>query len=140
MPDDSQPPGVDPGAISDPLLKGVVVDDYVRAFTLGRIIDGDTITAATVDLGYHVRITNIEYRLLRINCPESNHAATRAAGLSATSYTTAWLAVHTLCGGLLARTVKTDSFGRYLAEVTCTQGHNLSDALLGSGNAVPFDG
>ena len=114
-------------------------DDYERRFALGRVIDGDTIVAGDVDLGYHATITSIEYRLLRINCPESNKKATMAAGLAAKVFTTAWLAEHVTHGGTLyATTQRTDSFGRYLAEITCGTGHNLSDALLASGHAVPY--
>jgi len=120
------------------------MDNYERRFRPGRIIDGDTIVTDLVDLGYHqAAYSGVEYRLLRINCPETNRPASRAAGLVAKAFTAAWVtehAGHDPAGWLYATTRKTDSFGRYLAEVACAAGHNLSDALLASGNAVPFAG
>lgn len=117
-------------------------DNYVRRFTMGRLIDGDTLVAGSIDLGYHTAATpGVEYRFLRVNCPETNRPATRAAGLIAKAFTADWLAVHAAHdpeGWFYAMTQKTDSFGRYLAEITCGADHNLSDALLISGNAVPF--
>lgn len=111
-------------------------------FKVGRVIDGDTITSQAIDVGFHIQTTaDIEFRFLRCNAPESNRPATKVAGLAAKEYTLAWLmehADHDPDGWLWATTTKTDSFGRYLAEIACTEGHNLSDALLSSGNAVPF--
>lgn len=116
-------------------------DNYVRRFTVGRVIDGDTIVVSAVDLGYHTAATEVEYRLLRVNCPETNRPASRPAGLAAKAFTADWLAQHVGHDPgfwLYAATQKTDSFGRYLAEVACGAGHSLSDALLISGNAVPY--
>lgn len=123
-----------------------MVDDRIHAFVLDRVIDGDTIVPAMIDLDYHVWLHSsdhfeIEYRLLRVNAPESNRPVSRKAGLVAKAFTTAWLAEHAghdPKGRLWARTTETDSFGRYLTEVTCREGHNLSDDLLSSANAVPF--
>jgi len=120
----------------------VTADNYTRRVRIERIIDGDTVVAGAIDLGYHVQTTaGIEYRLLKINCPESNRPASRTAGLAAKQYTVDWLAEHTAHdpdGWLYATTQKTDSFGRFLAEIVCGQGHDLSDDLLTSGNAVPY--
>jgi endonuclease YncB( thermonuclease family) len=122
-------------------------------FKVLRVIDGDTIVPQEIDLGFGVRRTQepapgddddgawVRFRILRVNAPESNRPESRVAGLAAKAYTLNWLIEHALHdpkGWLSATTTKTDSFGRFLAEVTCTQGHNLSDALLSSGNAVPF--
>lgn len=122
-------------------------------FKVLRVIDGDTIVPQEIDLGFGVRTTQesgpddddkeagIKFRLLRINAPESNRPASRVAGLAAKSYTLGWLidhAGHDPKGWLQVTTTERDSFGRWLADVTCSQGHNLSDALLASGNAVPF--
>jgi endonuclease YncB( thermonuclease family) len=113
------------------------MDDYTRAFTPDRAIDGDTIVVADVDLGYRVHEHGIQYRLARINCPE-RHKPTLDAGNAAKAYTEAWLLEHAAHGGLYATTTQTDSFGRYLAEIECAAGHNLSDDLLTSGNAVLY--
>jgi endonuclease YncB( thermonuclease family) len=120
--------------VIDPV--GTPTDGYVRAFTLGRVIDGDTIVVDEIDLGYHVAVMGVEFRLLRVNCPEM-HKPTRAAGEQAREFTVQWFADHEGRAPFYAQTVKTDSFGRYLAEVTCA-GDNLSDDLLASGNAVPY--
>jgi endonuclease YncB( thermonuclease family) len=127
------------------------MDDYERRFIPSRIIDGDTITTDLVDLGYHqAAYKGIEYRLHGLNCPEKNRAATKAAGMAAKAFTAAWCKEH-LHGGkyLVARTVKvpgedgaltlTDSFGRYIATILCTEGHELNQALIDSGNAVVKD-
>jgi endonuclease YncB( thermonuclease family) len=114
------------------------MDNYTRAFTWGRVIDGDTIADVRVDLGYHTQAAGIEYRLARINTPE-RHKPTLIEGNAAKTYTELWLIEHaSYHGPLFATTTKTDSFGRYLAEITCSVGHNLSDDLLASGHAVPY--
>ena len=128
-------------------------DNYQRWFIPGRVVDGDTITADSVDLGYlrYVREENdpIRYRLLGVNCPESNRPESRAAGLAAKEFTKAWIAEHLTHGdgtSLVAHTVKadghklTDSFGRFLADILCADGHSLATDLLTSGHAVPFKG
>src|SRR4029077_15525674 len=88
----------------------------------------------------------IRYRIRRVDTPET-HGPTKAAGLVAAEYTRNWITEHLTHGdgtSLIAETHKypgkslTDSFGRYLAEIYCAAGHNLSDDLLSSGNAVPF--
>jgi endonuclease YncB( thermonuclease family) len=117
-------------------------DNYTRRFTVARVIDGDTLVAGVIDLGYHTAATpGVEYRFLRVNCPETNRPASRPAGLVAKAFTVDWIAQHAAHdpeGWLYATSQKTDSFGRYLAEIECAAGHNLSDALLISGNAVPY--
>jgi micrococcal nuclease len=113
------------------------LDDFVRAFTVRRVVDADTLVADDVDLGYHTHVRGIEYRLLGVDAPEMR-GSTRPAGVVATDYTRAWLDEHGKHGGLFARSIKTDSFGRYLAVVRCGEGHSLGDALLASGNAVPY--
>jgi endonuclease YncB( thermonuclease family) len=112
-------------------------DNYTRGFLYGRVIDGDTIADVRVDLGYHTQAAGIEYRVARINSPE-RHKPTLDAGNTAKEYTETWLFNHQDHDGLYATTTQTDSFGRYLAEIECAQGHNLSDDLLSSGNAVLY--
>jgi len=123
------------------------MDSYERRFIPSRVMDGDTITTDLVDLGYHTAaFDRIRYRFLGVDTPETDDKATRAAAMVAKAFTGGWIAEH-LHGGkwLIARTVKdphdgtlTDSFGRYIATILCTQGHDLNQALLDSGNAVVF--
>ena len=112
-------------------------DPFTRQFTLSRVIDGDTIVAAEVDLGYHVALTSVTYRLARVNCPEL-HGPDRPAGLVATQYTQDWLTQHAAHGGLFATSTKTDDWRRWIAEINCGAGYNLPDDLLSSGNAVLY--
>jgi endonuclease YncB( thermonuclease family) len=113
------------------------MDNYTRRFVYGRVVDGDTIADVQVDLGFHTHATSIQFRVARINCPE-RHKPTLDAGNQAKEYTEQWLFTHQDHGGLYCTTTKTDDFGRYLAEIDCAAGHNLSDDLLTSGNAVPY--
>lgn len=113
-----------------------------------RVIDGDT-ALFFIDDGFNTfGIKRI--RLANINCPEV-HGATRAAGIAATVFTQTWLeaamADHcvTLNGDLSfdwplqITTRKTDAFDRYVA-IVWRDGDpiSLNDALLASGNAIPF--
>jgi endonuclease YncB( thermonuclease family) len=109
-------------------------DEYWRAFVLNRVIDGDTLEAARVDLGYHVSVNKIIYRLARINAPESH----KPGGPEATDYHTQWYFSHANCGGYFAQSTKTDDWRRYIAEIECGAGHNLSDDMLSSGHAVRY--
>ena len=116
-------------------------DNYTRAFTVDHVLDGDTLMAATVDLGYHEQTIGVTYRVARVNSPEmgKKDGPTRSAANAAKAYTEQWLTEHATHGGLFAESTQTDDWRRYLAEITCgTGGHNLSDDLLTSRNAVPY--
>ncbi len=117
--------------------------DVTARFKPGRLVDGDTLYAAIVDLGYGVSTgaiaEDVEYRFLRVNTPESNRKATRDAGLAAKAFTADWLKTHLHTGDwLYATTKRRDNFGRWLAEITCTEGHNLSDDLITAGHSAPI--
>lgn len=116
-----------------------MADSFERAFIVHRVIDGDTLIADDVDLGYHVHVSGIEYRILHVDTPE-RRKPTLAAGNVAKAYTEDWCTLHARHGGLFAQTVKTDSFGRYLATIRCGEDHDLGSALLSSGNAVSYEG
>lgn len=129
----------------------MVADNYIRRFKVKYAVDGDTVRAALVDFGYgFMFVTNeenqIDYRLRRVNCPESNRPESKEAGLAAKDYTIKWLLEHQDDKGYLYADTTPDkpggkikdSFGRYLAEITDALGNNLSDALLTSGHAVPY--
>jgi len=120
------------------------VEPFAYRFSVGRVIDGDTLEG-DIDLGFSVHLDDQRLRLLRVNTPERK-GPTRAAGDKAKTFTERWLANH---ANIVIRSRKRDakhaerdSFGRYLVEVygddeggrqSC-----LNDALLESGNAVPF--
>ncbi len=121
---------------------------YHYRVRIEHIIDGDTIQAH-LDCG--MRIYRVErLRLLSVNTPElrARDPAERLAAIAAKNYTEAWVADHaahasaetgtTADWPLIVRTVKADSFGRWLADVTCGGSHNLNADLLSSGHATPF--
>ena len=113
-----------------------------------RVVDGDTLDV-TIDRGMHDYSVE-RLRLLGVNAPETNKAATRKAGLAAAEFVREWLAAHAreLDGPvpgvdperwpLIVRTEKSDTFGRYLADVECRAGHGLNAALVERGHAIPF--
>lgn len=115
---------------------------YVYYARVRRVIDGDTLDLE-VSLGLHdYRVERV--RLLHVDTPETRGVPDRAPGLAALSFTAAWLKGPpwpTSDFPLVVQTVKTDSFGRFLADVWReTDGANLSDDLLAAGHAVAYEG
>jgi len=109
---------------------------YTYLARLVKVVDGDTID---IDISLGFRITIMQRcRLRGINTPETR-GASREAGLKASEFTKAWLA------GVEQLTIHSfkpygdDKFGRFLVQVFKTPTEpSLNDALLASGNAVPF--
>lgn len=106
-----------------------------------RAVDGDTIELI-IDTGFHTTRTD-HIRLLGVNCPEVNKAASHAAGLAAMSFTDA--TVKSWDDGsawsLYIETAKSDSFGRWLANVWPAADRaslSLSQRIIATGNGVPF--
>lgn len=110
-------------------------DNYVRRAKVVRVIDGDTFVA-DVDLGYHVTMTE-SFRLLGIDTPE-RHGATKDAGEAARLFSLQWFADRG--NQVWLKSIKTEKFGRWLAEVTDDKGESLRAALLTAGHAVEYDG
>ncbi len=112
--------------------------NYVRKGRVTRVIDGDTIDFS-IDFGFNISQIH-RIRLLRIDTPELNSPdeTIRAQALAAKEV----LIKEVMFKELILETVKSDSFGRYLAEVYYTGldevPHNLSDELLAKGFATPF--
>ena len=106
--------------------------DYAVTRVL-RVVDGDTIDAV-IDLGLRVTVTE-RLRVLGVQCPESR----KPGGSEATRFTTAWLTIAHVKGGLRVTTHKADSFGRWLADFRDdTTGEHLAGALIGAGHAAPY--
>jgi len=104
-----------------------------------RVVDGDTCDL-TVDVGFHMTTTQ-RFRLLGINTPElhSKDLAERERAVAATQALTGMLTAATGEWPLLVRTQKSDSFGRWLAEIWVeATGTNINTSLLLQGHAVPF--
>jgi micrococcal nuclease len=96
-----------------------------------RVIDGDTVLC-TLDVGFHT-YQQERVRLLGVNTPEVV-GAQKAAGLTAKALVVAWVAQFDGPWPFLIRTEKTDSFGRYLAEVwSLATGASLTDYLRAQG-------
>jgi micrococcal nuclease len=95
-----------------------------------NIIDGDTVDCV-ISLGFYLTATH-RFRLLGVNCPEV-HGDTKAAGLEAAAYTRATLLGQTV----RIRTAKSDSFGRWLAQVFIGD-VDFNQSLIDRGLAVPY--
>jgi micrococcal nuclease len=88
---------------------------------LVRVVDADTVVL-DVDLGFGCWRVNEPYRLLRINAPELRYKSGKAARAFLTAF---------LNGKELeVVTHKSDVYGRYLAELTTSEGVNVSDYLV----------
>jgi micrococcal nuclease len=95
-----------------------------------NVVDGDTIDCV-VSLPFYLTATH-RFRLLGVNCPEV-HGDTKAAGLEAAAYTRATLLGQTV----RIRTAKSDSFGRWLAQVFLGD-VDFNQSLIDRGLAVPY--
>lgn len=99
---------------------------YTYAARLVRVTDADTVRL-DLDLGFYQWRLDQPYRLLRIDAPEMNTAAGKAAKT--------WLEQHLVGKSLVAMTQKSDSFGRFLIELLADNA-NVSDALVAGGHAA----
>jgi micrococcal nuclease len=99
---------------------------YEYRCTLIRVVDADTVRL-TLDLGFYLKREDQSYRLLRIDAPEMSTVEGKAAKV--------WLEQYLVGKSLLAQTQKSDSFGRFLAELYA-DGSNVSDAIVAAGQAV----
>jgi len=103
------------------------------------IIDGDTMDV-DIDYGFHCHQQH-RLRLQHINAPEHG----TPAGTIATAFATAWLATRPTVTVTTERNPHTgddiaEKYGRYLAVITDPTGASLNQAMLDSGNAVPYEG
>ena len=108
---------------------------YEYQASITRVVDGDTLVAE-VDLGFEVRFT-MPIRLYGINAPELK----TPEGVKARQFAIDWLGAAAWVVTL--RTVKdrTEKYGRYLGVIVCdTAKPSLNEALVASGNAVPYMG
>lgn len=113
--------------------------EHVYEAELIRVIDADTIVL-DVDAGFSIWSRRMRLRLYGINAPEMNTEAGRAATL----FVMNWMTRHPK---LVVRTIKdkdgrdkSDSFGRYLAEVYAfgPDQKSLNDLLVEVGYAVKY--
>ena len=101
-----------------------------------NVVDGDTVDLF-IDLGFRMTSTQ-RVRLLGVNTPElhSPDLSVRERAVAAKQFLMSML----LIGGdwpLIVQTAKSDSFGRWLADIWVA-GTHVNNALLEKGHAVPF--
>lgn len=116
-------------------MRAVLTDTYVRRATIVRVIDGDTFVA-DVDLGFHVTMTEA-FRLSGVDTPEI-HGDTAEAGFAARVFVVQWITDRG--GKVWLRSIKTEKFGRWLAEVYDDRGESLRAAIITAGHGVAYDG
>lgn len=101
-----------------------------------RVVDGDSLVARlTRDVGFHGILTfDQKLRLNRINAP----AVKSVDGVAAKVFLTSLLEG---VGPVSIQTVKAYKFGdEWMAEVTLTDGSNVSDVMVLTNHAVYWDG
>jgi len=115
---------------------------WVFRARLGRVVDGDTVDLE-LDVGMHARRLE-RLRLLAVDAPEINRAATVEAGKAAKAYVEGWMA-DALAGApdpagwpfVIVTAKDPDNFGRYLAVVWRTSDdRELNADLVEAGHAV----
>lgn len=94
-----------------------------------RVIDGDTVEAI-VDQGFRTRRQET-FRLARINAPEMNTPAGKAAKAALDSRLEATLAKITLTS------IKTEKYGRWLCELFVGD-ENVNDWMIQTGHAKEY--
>jgi micrococcal nuclease len=104
-----------------------------------NVVDGDTVDLI-IDLGFRMSTTQ-RVRILGVDTPELHDTdpITRDKANQARTFTISKLLMNQT-SALTIKTEKSDSFGRWLAEVWYNEGgpRHLGDELLAKGLAVPF--
>ena len=101
---------------------------------IDRIVDGDTFDG-TVDLGFHT-YSKQRFRLLGYSAPELGKDE-RQIGLIAKQKLEEMLPLGTYWP---IKSVKTEKFGRWLAEISLKDGQDLSAYLIEMGYGFPWNG
>jgi micrococcal nuclease len=97
-------------------------------------VDGDTFDML-IDFGFNeYRYATV--RLYGVDTPETNRAATKAAGLAAKFFVQGVMPVGARV--LLSTRPDPDSFGRYLADVQLEDQSDLGSLIVKHGHAVPY--
>lgn len=113
-----------------------MIQDYVYNAVCTNVVDGDTIDVS-VDLGFNI-YHKMRMRLLRINTPEMNSSieAQRKIAKEAKEF----VANRILGKSIIIQSFKSDSFGRWLAEIWYNDGEefNINSQLLETGLAVEY--
>ncbi len=110
----------------------MIQPSYTYKAMVVNVVDGDTLDA-DIDVGFHM-VSRQRLRLARVDAAETNSrdSAERIKAQAAKAF----VIVTVMGRQVIVQTTKTDSFGRYLAELwyeDITDQHNLSDELIASG-------
>lgn len=111
---------------------------YRYAFTLARVIDGDTIVV-DIDLGLRVWAHGVPIRLEGIDAADAEPEKSEA-----TRWLRLWLASREPLG-LTIETTKTEKYGRWLGRVhginpATHEPECLNAAMVAAGHAVAYEG
>jgi|TARA_R110002153_G_scaffold22994_1_gene75209 endonuclease YncB( thermonuclease family) len=117
-------------------------DAFVYNCELKKVIDGDTVRLATIDLGFSVKLHNKSVRVAKIDTPESRinikkypeRTKEKELGLLAKQKMKEWLV-----GDITLKSYGTDKYGRVLGDIFCSKG-NVADLLKKENLAVDYDG
>ena len=123
-----------------PPSKFLEIPAPVLQATLLGITDGDTLVVRVA--GWPKPIAEARIRLLRVDTPEITHAqcdTERIKGEAAKAFVENLLPVGSKIEFRLGQKA-TDSFGRYLADVTLPSGRDLAETLLSTGAGLSYDG
>lgn len=102
-----------------------------------RVVDGDTYDLE-LDLGFY-QFGVYRVRLLGVDTPEIYGRNATPEGQAAKEAVEAWFELHSNGDVLVAKTQKADSFGRWLAYITCSCNDDLASHLLYNHFAEPYD-
>ncbi len=105
---------------------------YYYKAKVKRVIDGDTIVV-DLDLGLNIWAHDVVLRLIRINTPELNKEE-KEQGLLAKNFLNDLIKDKEI----VVKTIKVDSWRRWLSEVWLEENLNLSDHLISLGIAKKF--
>lgn len=108
---------------------------YYKAIVVS-VYDGDTITV-DIDLGFDMWMKNKKLRLFGIDTPEIR-GEERPEGLIAKQFVLDRIPVGSK---IQVKTEKdgTGKYGRYLATIYYSDGNNLNEELISSGNAEVYE-
>jgi endonuclease YncB( thermonuclease family) len=123
---------------------------YQYRCRVGHTVDGDTVDLQ-ISLGFGLAFTEkplVRVRLADIQAPEKK-GATLQAGKDAQSWTMAWVNIHSIhpdshpvypleCHTEKAPEKELDRGRRWLARLSCVEGHCLNDDIIAAGHAVVF--
>ena len=109
---------------------------YCYAFTVTRVIDGDTVVG-TVDLGFRTS-HEITVRIMGIDAPEMK-GPTRQEGLAAKFYLADVAKANFSASRQFYirthRDKQTDSFGRWLGDLETADGRSIAEMMIEAGHA-----